>query len=85
MERNPNEVVMQPPRFDQLNVSHSAHNASLIVGQNQMKSLRILVVEDDAVIAMLLRELLAGIGHEVCETAANQRDAVAAAAHHKLT
>lgn len=48
-----------------------------------MKSLRILVVEDDAIIGMLLGELLAGMGHEVCETASNQRDAVAAASLHR--
>src|SRR5437016_11731881 len=44
-----------------------------------MKALRVLVVEDDALIAMLLAELLAGMGHEVCATAATEAEAVIAA------
>ena len=45
-----------------------------------MKALRILVVEDDALIALLLAELLAGMGHDVCATAATEGEAVLAAA-----
>src|ERR1700730_12054754 len=45
-----------------------------------MKPLRILVVEDDALIGMLLAEVLEGMGHEVCAIEANEGDAVAAAA-----
>jgi len=48
-----------------------------------MKALRVLVVEDDALIAMVLAELLAGLGHEVCGTAATEDDAVVAAAHYQ--
>ena len=44
-----------------------------------MKALRVLVIEDDALITMLLSELLAGMGHEVCATAATEREAVRAA------
>jgi DNA-binding response OmpR family regulator len=44
-----------------------------------MKALRVLVVEDDALIAMLLGELLAGMGHDVCATAATEAEAVIAA------
>lgn len=44
-----------------------------------MKALRVLVIEDDALITMLLSELLAGMGHEVCATAATEREAVLAA------
>ena len=44
-----------------------------------MKALRVLVVEDDALIAMLLAELLAGMGHDVCATAATEAEAVSAA------
>src|SRR5436853_3517200 len=44
-----------------------------------MKALRVLVVEDDALIAMLLTEMLAGMGHDVCATAATEADAVSAA------
>jgi CheY-like chemotaxis protein len=48
-----------------------------------MKSLRVLVVEDDAFIAMLLAELLAGMGHDVCATAATEADAVTAAMRYR--
>ena len=44
-----------------------------------MKALRVLVIEDDALIAMLLSELLAGMGHDVCATAASEAEAVSAA------
>src|SRR5205085_1570772 len=39
-----------------------------------MKALRVLVIEDDALIAMLLTEMLAGMGHDVCATAATRYD-----------
>jgi len=48
-----------------------------------MKALRVLVIEDDALIAMLLAELLAGMGHEVCATAATESEAVTAAERHR--
>src|SRR4029077_18349235 len=44
-----------------------------------MKAFRVLVVEDDALIAMLLAELLAGMGHDVCASAATEAEAVIAA------
>src|SRR5205085_995748 len=44
-----------------------------------MKALRVFVVEDDALIAMLLTEMLAGMGHEICATAATEAEAVIAA------
>ena len=44
-----------------------------------IKALRVLVVEDDALIAMLLTEMLAGMGHDVCATAATEAEAVIAA------
>ena len=37
-----------------------------------MKALRVLVIEDDALIGLLLAELLAGMGHDVCATAATE-------------
>jgi len=46
-----------------------------------MKALRLLVVEDDALIAMLISELLVGMGHDVCATAATKAEAVISAAH----
>jgi CheY-like chemotaxis protein len=48
-----------------------------------METLRVLVAEDNALIALLLGEILAGMGHEVCATVATEREAVIAAAHYK--
>jgi CheY-like chemotaxis protein len=48
-----------------------------------MEALRVLVAEDDALIALLLAELLAGMGHEVCARVATESEAVIAAAHYK--
>ena len=47
-----------------------------------MKPLRILVVEDDPVIGMLLGEMLLAMGHEVCSIERDEGGAVAAAARH---
>jgi DNA-binding response OmpR family regulator len=47
-----------------------------------MTPLRILVVEDDAVIGMLLGEMLEVMGHSVCAIATNEAGAVIAAAEH---
>jgi len=47
-----------------------------------MKALRVLVVEDDALIAMLLGEMLASMGHDVCATAATEAEAVSAASRY---
>src|SRR5207237_960301 len=45
-----------------------------------MKPLNVLVIEDDALISMLLTEVLKGMGHKVCATAATEAEAVSAAA-----
>ena len=45
-----------------------------------MTATRVLVVEDDAVIGMLLAEMLAGMGYEVCAIEGTEADAVSAAA-----
>ena len=44
-----------------------------------MQPLRVLIVEDDALIGVLLAELLRGMGHEVCDTACTEATAVTAA------
>jgi CheY-like chemotaxis protein len=44
-----------------------------------MQPLRVLIVEDDALIGVLLAELLRGMGHEVCDTARTEAAAVTAA------
>ena len=48
-----------------------------------MTALRVLVVEDDAMIGMLLSEMLEDMGHEVCAVAATEAEAVADAARCK--
>ena len=48
-----------------------------------MQALRILLVEDEAIIAMLFVELLKEMGHDVVATAATETDAVAAALQYK--
>ncbi len=45
--------------------------------------LRILVVEDDAIIGMLLEDMLAEMGHDVCGVATTEAGAVAAAARER--
>lgn len=44
-----------------------------------MTALRILVVEDDGMIAMAIEDILQQMGHEVCGIAGTESDAVAAA------
>jgi CheY-like chemotaxis protein len=44
-----------------------------------MQPLRVLVIEDDALIAMMLAEMLSDLGHRVCATAASPAEAIAAA------
>jgi CheY-like chemotaxis protein len=48
-----------------------------------MRPLRVLVIEDDALIAMLLEQILADMGHNVCATAATETEAVLAAHSHR--
>ena len=47
-----------------------------------MVKLSILVVEDEAIIGMLLSEVLAGMGYKVCAVVASEDEAVEAAALH---
>lgn len=48
-----------------------------------MKALSVLVVEDDAMIGLLLAEMLEEMGYAVCAIAATEEDAVADAAQFK--
>ena len=45
-------------------------------------ALRILLVEDNDMIGVLLSDMLEGLGHTICATARTETDAVAAAIHH---
>ena len=47
-----------------------------------MRRLRILLVEDDAVISALVAEILVDLGHDVCATARTEVEAVEAAERH---
>ena len=48
-----------------------------------MVALNVLIIEDDALIGMLLTEMLQEMGHVVCATAVTEEDAVADAARCK--
>jgi DNA-binding response OmpR family regulator len=48
-----------------------------------MTALSVLVVEDDAMIGLLLAEMLEEMGYSVCAVATTEEDAVADAAHYK--
>jgi CheY-like chemotaxis protein len=48
-----------------------------------MKKLRVMIVEDDSLIAELLAELIQAFGHEVCAIETGESGAVAAAAREK--
>jgi len=48
-----------------------------------VKRLRILIVEDDAMVAMALAEMLADQQHEICGIATTESDAISAAARCK--
>ena len=50
-----------------------------------MKALRILIVEDDALIGMLLAEMLEDMGHGLCAIEATEADAVTAVIRCRLT
>ena len=47
-----------------------------------MRRLRILLVEDDAVISGLVVEILSELGHDVCKTARTELEAIDAAARY---
>ena len=57
-------------------VSCAAWSKVLLGG---MQSLRVLVIEDDALIALMLAEVLRDMGHLVCATARTPAEAIAAA------
>jgi len=48
-----------------------------------MEALRVLIIEDNALIAAALSEMLADMGHGVCATAATEAEAVVAANRYK--
>jgi two-component system, response regulator PdtaR len=63
--------------------STQAETAMTARTQRSPNALRVLVVEDEAMIAMLLVEVLTELGHTVCATEATEAGAVAAAARHQ--
>ena len=48
-----------------------------------MTARRILLVDDDVLIALLLEEVLTGLGHEVCAVATTENAAISAALKYK--
>jgi CheY-like chemotaxis protein len=48
-----------------------------------MNAIRILVVEDDTIVGMLIAETLEPLGHAVCAVEATETAAVTAAAHYR--
>lgn len=48
-----------------------------------MEPLRILIAEDEAVIALLMGEVLAGLGHSICAITATEDETVSAAAQYR--
>jgi DNA-binding response OmpR family regulator len=48
-----------------------------------MKALRVLLVEDDQLIGMLLADMLESMGYDVCAVAATEADAATAGAQHR--
>ena len=48
-----------------------------------MRSLNVLVIEDDPLIALMLDDMLSEMGHVVCATAATELDATSAADRHR--
>ena len=50
---------------------------------NMQKALRVLVVEDDQMIALLFAETVTDLGHVVCAIAATETEAVAMAQAHQ--
>ncbi len=48
-----------------------------------MTQLRVLVVEDDALIGLLLADVIAEMGHDVCAIESTEAGAIAAAARYK--
>ncbi len=48
-----------------------------------VKSLRIVIVEDEAIIALALQQALKSIGHDICAVAATAPEAISAAGQHR--
>lgn len=68
----------------QTTAAQSWLNEGGAVGEPEtINPLRILLVEDDAIIATLTAETLQSMGHEVCAIAATETEAVAAAARER--
>ncbi|WP_246659070.1 response regulator [Rhizobium sp. FY34] len=56
----------------------SAHSSAADGGPAKVLNLRIVLVEDEALIAVLLEDLLTDMGHHVCATESTQENAIAA-------
>jgi CheY-like chemotaxis protein len=79
-------IPLTAPLSDRLLISAAApHVASELIDQigtrvnEGARVLRVMIVEDEAVIAMLLAEVITEMGHDVCAIEATEIGAVAAA------
>jgi len=72
-----------PTMYDTPCENIPAQTTQPAVTERSMKPLRVLVMEDDVIIAMLLAEVLQQMGHEVCATEATEAGAMTAATRHK--
>jgi CheY-like chemotaxis protein len=61
-------------------IKAAARSTSSSLPSEMKKAPRVLVVEDDAMIGVLLGEMLEGMGYDVCGIEATEADAVTAAA-----
>ncbi len=52
-------------------------------GRPSVTAIRVLIAEDEAIIAMLLAEMLVEMGYEVCAIAATEADAIAGAIRYR--
>jgi len=58
-------------------------NLAYDIDVQPMRPLRVMVVEDDGLLAELLGEVLEGMGHAICASEGNEAGAVAAAVRYK--
>jgi two-component system, response regulator PdtaR len=64
--------------------AHINAKAAIAGGATEtVMAMRVLVVEDDVIIGILLAEMLAGMGYDVCAIESTEADAVRAAAQYK--
>jgi CheY-like chemotaxis protein len=73
MRSSPKEVrAAAPESYDRVEIQKNKGDRPM----EPVAALRIMVVEDEAIVATLLAEVLEGMGHEVCAIEATEAEAV---------